>query len=61
MQGKKDRKEFGPTARFKCTMLTGKVTQGKWMVTETNRLVTKQRKTLLGRTCSSEKSPAREV
>jgi hypothetical protein len=42
-------------------MLTGKVTQGKWMVTETNRMVTKQRKTLLGRTYSSEKSPAREV
>lgn len=61
MQGKKDRKEFGPTARFKCTMLTGKVTQGNWIVSEKSRLVTKQRKTLFGRTSSSEKSPAREV
>ena len=58
MQGKKDRKEFGPTARFKCTMLTGKVTQGNWIVSEKSRLVTKQRKTLFGRTSSSEKSPA---
>jgi len=57
MQGKKDRKEFGPTARFKCTMLTGKVTQGKWMVTETNRLVTKQRKTLLGELALRRKVP----
>jgi len=46
MQGKKNRKKLGPTVRLKCTMLTRKVTQGKWMVTETNRLVTKQRKTL---------------
>ena len=58
MQGKKDRKEFGPTARFKCTMLTGKVTQGNCIVSEKSRLVTKQRKTLFGRTSSSEKSPA---
>jgi len=34
MQGKKDRKEFGPTARFKCTMLSRKVTQGDWIVSE---------------------------
>ena len=32
----------------------GKVTQGKWMVTETNRLVTKQRRNAFRKMTSSK-------
>ena len=44
MQGQQNRKKLKSTVNLNCMQTDGKVTQGEQIVSETNRLVTKQRR-----------------